>query len=300
MCLITYAPHGRETLDMQALKTSRRSNSDGYGLAWFKEETGRWNVSKSMKEFSLEKVLARIPGDAPIVIHQRLATHGSKNLDNAHPFLIVGGTLLFHNGIISGTRADYQYATDKIGADGKKVYCRPNYSDTSAYVQDELEPLIQAAGTDFLLHKHGAESIANRIGSGNVLAICIPGNKYPVLINEDRGTWRDKLYYSNTYSLAEWRNYGAYGTHSGWDNGEEWEEYWNSRKTSYKPESRAVGFETTTSTTKGGEVVPIDVEARREAVGELLATLDPNDQKPDWMDQDEWERWVRTGVVSSS
>ena len=297
MCLITYAPNGRKTLDLEALAISRRQNSDGYGLAWFKEEIGRWSVAKSMRPFTLERVLNRLPEKAPVIIHQRFATHGSKDLDNAHPFGIKGGVLLFHNGVISGTSADFKYKTNEIGNDGKAVYRSSHRSDTRAYVEDELAPIIQAAGTNWLHHPRGVDALEARVGYGNVLTICVPNNPIPIIVNEKRGDWRGPIYYSNTYSITDYRPYGTWrDASSSWD---EWDDFVRER-------DAAATSSDTTEDDASGDDKPLPVDKVIYLSGETQQDEPPAcsplgyETKPEWMDEDEWERWKGLGITRGS
>lgn len=231
MCLITYAPKGANTLNWTTLKYSyTRMNGDGFGISWFNYETGLWEVWRSMRSHRLDAAVDKIPQDVPLVIHQRFATHGSKTMVNCHPFEVgETGAFLFHNGTIKGTRADY-YPTTKNSK-------HEDISDTRAYIEDELAPMLGAIGAHLLLDGRMKESIGSRI-RGSVLAVTLPGDPAPVLVNEHLGDWEDGLYYSNTYSRPYTSKYDdaywhkqAYGSY-GW----EWEE--EPKKSS----SRLIGF----------------------------------------------------------
>ncbi len=296
MCLITYAPKGVVSLDLAALSISRRTNSDGYGLSWYDRGSGLWNVAKSMRAYTLERVLKRAPEDAPIVIHQRFATHGAKDLDNAHPFGVKGGILVFHNGVISGTRADSKWKTKD--SNGKETYATPSYSDTRAYVEDELAPIIQAAGTGWLRHPRGVNALEGRVGSGNVLTICTPNNPVPVIVNEQRGTWLNGIYYSNTYSISDWRSpYGSmYGSTFDYD---EWEDFVRERDAKKLTKHKS-------DEDDSDEPLPVDKviylsDAASRVEDEESCAYSPlaYESKPDWMDEDEWQRW-QGAVLSGS
>ncbi|MGH7250010.1 MAG: hypothetical protein ACREGC_03480, partial [Minisyncoccia bacterium] len=202
-----------------------------------------------------------VPLDAPLVIHQRYATHGSVCVDNAHPF-DVGGALLFHNGTISGTSADARtyVKDDKTGK--YNTYHKEDISDTRAYARDELGPLVEAAGYDFLMEDKGVKALEARVGSGNVLVICVPEIEQPVIVNEKRGDWEGDLYYSNGYCRPGtwWEKYGnrsddeysyayGYGYSSGGnakqgtflskEDEEDWSEMYPDHKTAVSQEERA-------------------------------------------------------------
>lgn len=240
MCLITYSPTGRKILDWDTLNYSaKHMNDDGFGIAWFDRETEVWQIMKSMRPKRLRAAIGVIPADAPVIIHQRYATHGSKSMDNVHPFPIgESGAHLFHNGTISGTRSSTSYGTFVKGE-----WVKPkgsSRSDTVAYIQDELAPWVDSfraitrsnSPADILLLPAVQAAIKARIG-GNVLTITIPGNPEPVIIGEDYGTWEKGLWYSNSYSRpkAYDDNYGGGytgGYYSG-ENSKAWDEYYKTK-----------------------------------------------------------------------
>lgn len=193
MCLITYAPKGSLSLDLEVLEYSAKTmNDDGFGLAWF--DKGKWIIRKSMRPQTLERVIAMAPAKAPMVIHQRFATHGAKDLTNCHPYPIgETGAHLFHNGVIDGT--------------GSKKKKGP--SDTGCYVRDELAPIIAVTGHELLKTPGVQWSIGNRVGA-SVLAIIRPRDEEVILINESQGEWEKGVYYSNSYCRP-----GGYGNY--WD-----------------------------------------------------------------------------------
>lgn len=199
MCLITFSPEGPAKLDWVNLDYSRDQNSDGFGIAWFAD--GDWQFVKSLRSHRLRATIERfVPSDAPLIIHQRFTTHGATNMANVHPFKI-GKTdaLMFHNGIIGNTRADGVRTFNK--ALGKTVTEYPEINDTRAYIEDELAPWVNAGGPRILEDSHVQRLIEERIGYGSVLAIAIPKNPEPLLLNDYRGLWERGVFYSNTYSL---------------------------------------------------------------------------------------------------
>lgn len=284
MCLITYSPKGPEILDWEVLDYSRKHmNDDGFGIAWYDWTKEVWKTSRSMRSHKLFDAVSRlVPSEAPVIIHQRFRTHGSVSMDNVHPFPIgATGSVLFHNGSISGTRADYKGA---------------RLSDTRAYIEDELAPILEASGTHILLKEKVQDAIGARIG-GSVLAITIPGDPTPVIVNEWRGDWEKGLYYSNTYARPYKTSHTGYGYYRngvyvpskelsekygfGW----EWEDDQNAPAAS--------------STTDEGEVIPLDrAFARGEEIADRAFASDyeeavARDRDEVKTAQDaEWEAWL--------
>lgn len=263
MCLITYSPNGAQALDWEVLGYSAKSNKDGFGLAWYHADSGRWNPIWSLEPETLPTIVSRLPQDAPLVIHQRYATHGKVNLDNAHPFVVSSEVMLFHNGVISGTRAERQW-------DSKAhKMTESERSDTHYYVTDEFAPLIAAAGFNWLKHKSGIDALENRIGYGSILAITIDGDPEPTLINEWGGHWNGDIFYSNTYSLPVSAKAGqAYGSKAD-DNRYQglWWEWDDEEEDANAPRSKSTALVLTAESE----------EAIREATPEEIALIDDHE-----------------------
>lgn len=215
MCLITIAPMGASGLDWGTLEYSHKRNDDGFGFAWYSANLEEWVPARSMGNIDeLKQMIAEIPQDAPLIIHQRMATHGEKTLYNAHPF-DAGEALLFHNGTIQDTGAAYKWFMGEFDQKGEKVFVDRPWSDTNAYNELEFTPLVEAAGTEFLRSESAMKMLSARVGSGSVLAIAIQGDPKPLIINEKRGDWERGIYYSNSYSRPgkySYGNMGGYGS----------------------------------------------------------------------------------------
>lgn len=93
MCVLVFVPAGSKLPSREELVKMHRQNPDGMGF-----------VSKSMhyKGMNFERFCNRlqfVPEDEDIIIHFRLATHGSVCVQNCHPFH-KGGVWFAHNGIL--------------------------------------------------------------------------------------------------------------------------------------------------------------------------------------------------------
>lgn len=223
MCLITIAPSGVKTLDWETLEYSHKRNDDGFGFAWYQD--GIWHAVRRLEPFeSLQRALSIIPDDAPVVIHQRMSTKGSVSIYNTHPF-DVGGALLFHNGSISDTGAEYEWSTGEMDDKGDMIYKKRDWSDTNAFAQKEIMPLLQGK-PERLKEWWAKKFIEARIGWSNVVVCVIDGDPDPVIYNEKRGDWvpsikddkdSPELYYSNSYSRPGKSGYN-WGSSQGSDN----------------------------------------------------------------------------------
>lgn len=97
MCIIIYKPAGKNLpADYVRLKCET-SNPHGFGFA----TPHRVYHSMDRKEF--EKQLKRsAKKNEPCIIHCRIATHGSINEANCHPFVdVMSGVAFAHNGILN-------------------------------------------------------------------------------------------------------------------------------------------------------------------------------------------------------
>lgn len=97
MCIMIVG--NREPILSADLPGLWRSNPHGSGIGYLEDR--KIKIVRGIMHLSdLIKVLKRSPSDLPIVLHLRLATHGSITKGNTHPHRM-GRSWLFHNGILS-------------------------------------------------------------------------------------------------------------------------------------------------------------------------------------------------------
>jgi len=114
--------------------------------------------------------------------HARYATHGVKNEQNCHPFVVGGDerTYLAHNGVLDIS----------IGKSDKR-------SDTRVFAEDTLPKIGGVSALD----DDNVWIMVESWASGSKIAIltCDPTAKHPMyLINEKAGAWDDKgMWWSN-------------------------------------------------------------------------------------------------------
>lgn len=100
MCILIAKPIGVRKPTETELRTSARNNPDGCGVAWVWKK--KLNIFHAKNVDEILHLAANIPDDAPAIYHFRIATHGSVNLKNCHPFVSDDGEIAFaHNGILS-------------------------------------------------------------------------------------------------------------------------------------------------------------------------------------------------------
>jgi len=174
MCLAIYKPIGASLPTDDILATAHVSNNDGCGFSYY--HSGLWRTIKGLYNFDkymrlLNKHIPE-PELVPVVLHFRLATHGTVNVANAQPLDVCKGVLWAHNGIV-----------DIDGADGDK-------SDSRIMVDTVVRPLVKA--TLYTTLSHTLDTIARNSNSRFLLAIGTEVFMY--------GTWNlssDGCHYSN-------------------------------------------------------------------------------------------------------
>jgi len=124
MCVIVHQPTGTH-IDKETARKLWKTNPDGGGFA-FVDDNKNLVVEKSMefKDFwrRFETARSTNPG-RDFLLHMRIATHGSVNINNAHPFQVDEHTVMAHNGILHNVahemdktddRTDSQYFVDEV------------------------------------------------------------------------------------------------------------------------------------------------------------------------------------------
>lgn len=154
------------------------ANSHGFGMAFLRNgkidiQKGHQDVDKAYRAY---KKAADSTGNGPMLLHFRIRSKGAQSKENCHPFSIRGGALI-HNGTIGGLGT----------VDGA--------SDTAELCEVFGDRLTKA---NLLECK---EKVENAIGGWNKMAALYNDGTY-IILNEHTGSWKDNVWYSNTY----WRN----------------------------------------------------------------------------------------------
>lgn len=190
MCLLVVS-EPNSTPNKKDLECASCNNPHGFGYAVIAGNEiirGRgMSAKKVIKEFL--EVRKQFP-DSYAMFHARLATHGVKNEDNCHPFIVGGDqrTYLAHNGILDVQIA----ATDKR-------------SDTRVFAED----VLPAMGGVTSLDDDNVWKIISRWAMGSKIAILTidPSAKAACyIVNEDAGHWdNDGNWWSNsTYKITNY------------------------------------------------------------------------------------------------
>jgi hypothetical protein len=140
--------------DEATLMAMSEANSDGRGVMFPME--GRVVGAKCQTLKELVGIVAKIPKGKPVVFHFRLATHGEKGMEGAHPFpfpvvkveemfapKFLAPIGVMHNGVISGfgdrgntyvQRGKWNMKAQKWEDDPEEKKAELKLSDTQAYL----------------------------------------------------------------------------------------------------------------------------------------------------------------------
>jgi predicted glutamine amidotransferase len=191
MCLAIYKPAATKP-DEEAYRNGFNSNEHGAGFAAV--ANGCLVVSKGFFKFDEFWEAFQPYADADALIHFRYATHGKRDADNCHPFLVADNLAMIHNGILPICTKDNE---DK--------------SDTWHFVEKVLKPLY---GLDTEFYRHDAISY---LGS-----LAIDGSKFAFLRsdgdfaiwNDNAGVWEDDgHWYSNSAYKTKVIRYSGYSSY---------------------------------------------------------------------------------------
>jgi len=181
MCVIALSPVGNR-LDESTLSDMWDSNPDGSGVS-FIDETKTIQTYKSMDKDDFIKVALSVYDkysvSSPILVHCRIATHGSVCIANNHPFNVDNHTVMAHNGII----------------DCVEVPDKSDISDTRMFINTWLRYLRPT----WLDDPNMCEYIGDIIGWSKLAFITTNQNLRNdyYIINEDDGHWINDTWFSN-------------------------------------------------------------------------------------------------------
>lgn len=178
MCLIIHKPQGVAIPD-DLLRAAAVHNTDGWGLMGF-EPNGRSFVHKG-GTVSVDALLdlERKYRAAEYALHLRRQTRGGSSEENTHPFRVLDGVFLMHNGTLNLPM---------------RV---PGRSDTWHFVHDVLRPL--ATRHPGLLSDHGFVRVLEfGLRAENKLVLLDRRLRRLTVINRCHGVELETLWLSST------------------------------------------------------------------------------------------------------
>lgn len=183
MCVIIHQPTSAH-LDKDLYNKLWKINSDGGGFAYI-SNTGEIQVKKSMDRDWLWRKFETERSKNPrrdFMLHLRIRTHGTTDINNVHPFFVDEHTVMAHNGTIAKV-PDYQ--------DGR--------SDTKVFVDEVLPDLPE----DWLDRQYIVDMVEEWIGWSRLMFLTTnPLLKRSVyILNKSKGTKHNGMWFSNSYGL---------------------------------------------------------------------------------------------------
>lgn len=220
MCLLTFIKENAE-LKYEHAKKAAVSNPDGFGFAIHTHFGIIHDKDMDFNKLWLRWEDLRKTYSGVALWHFRIATHGTTNIDNCHPFVVNDGkAVLAHNGILP-----------------LAMPVNDNRSDTRMFAELVL-PAI--GGVQALDNQADFDAVAEwAAGNKIVILSADPDTKFDYyIINESLGHWVDDVWFSNSsYKPFTYTSYNAYSGYahgygssykSGWLSndyyGDEWDD----------------------------------------------------------------------------
>lgn len=171
----------QHTIDEETFNTCWEHNPDGGGIAYIEDRQVK--IMKEMRSASRmysNYIKIRKHNALPMIIHFRIATSGSVDEDNCHPFQVSPDIVMAHNGIL-----DHVKPTQAV-------------NDTRVFIQEVLSELPG----DFLYHTAIRRLISGFIGDSKLVFLDSYGMCH--IINENLGHWdvQHNNWFSNYSYLA--------------------------------------------------------------------------------------------------
>lgn len=183
MCIVVISPKGQQFPSVENIQNCVDSNPDGFAMAWNEDgEVKNYKTMgfKAIMKFYKDFIKKHDPEKTALVFHARIATHGSKKIQNCHCW-IKEGLAFAHNGILS-------------------VKNRGDMTDSETFFEDIFLPIYTTCGWEAAKKAIqaciGTSKFAFIDGEGNVAGF---GN-----YNQNDGN-----YYSN-YSYVSYGQTGKY------------------------------------------------------------------------------------------
>lgn len=204
MCILIHHPINSK-FSHEQLADFYSKNPDGFGAIVKRGDTVE--VIKSIGTLPEIKALydEQVSGHEA-VIHFRMKTHGAIDIANCHPYEVIPGIWMAHNGVLStGNAAD------------------PKMSDTWHYIQDFLKPVLEQ-DPSMIFNAGFQKMMADQIGRSNKFAFMNQEGEIAI-INRTSGVDHGGIWYSNTYAWTPYRF--GYGTPPAATTTKSYDGYWD-------------------------------------------------------------------------
>jgi glutamine amidotransferase len=157
------------------LEDAFKRNGDGAGIAI--ADSNRVVIIKPMWKFSSFWDVFNRWKSRPMLIHMRLATHGSKNFDNTHPHAITKSLAMAHNGVIH------------------KAVLTGDESDTRAFIREYITPICKEHGWSGVVSEESLKKYDGIIGASKLAFMNSAGLFW--YVNKSMGHEHEGCWWSN-------------------------------------------------------------------------------------------------------
>ena len=178
MCVIIVKSKAAIMPTLNEMRNAMFTNPDGFSIAW--SNNGKLEVFRTMSRKAMEDYYTKHFNEMKeknFVFHARIATHGTRVLENCHGWKFNNDKrAFFHNGILSITNRD-------------------NMTDSETFLRDIYEPIFDAYGEE------AATKAANAIIGGSKFAFIDELGNVRIFgqYTEIKGVYYSNLNHQRTY-----------------------------------------------------------------------------------------------------
>lgn len=187
MCILVIKPSGIQMPKKEILENCFYNNEDGAGFAY--ADGRKLFLSKGHMTFDKFYEALESRGDLtkyPVMLHFRIATHGTVRAENTHPFNVIDGVVAAHNGILS---------IKPVG----------DMTDSETFFKYICAPVIKHTG----IKSKELESVVTHIIETSKVAFL---DDKGALAMFGKFETENGVYYSNTTYKSYYGRYGGYST----------------------------------------------------------------------------------------
>ena len=181
MCIAILKPAKTRPITDEEFKSCFSNNKDGFGYAYVAKNPKTKNNFVNVKKFlDYNEFLKsyrkdeKIHVNTPFLIHFRMTSAGKNTLENCHPFSVNDDLAFIHNGTMSCL------------VDPKK-----DSSDTSNF----NEYILKGLPDKWWDNNSILTLVEHMVGQGRV--IFLHSDMSYLIINEEKGHWKDGMWFSN-------------------------------------------------------------------------------------------------------